>query len=201
MMEDWLGLLPISDKLAYETSGVFQRVGEGDSYVCRLCSRNDDERISTSSRRRHVEESIHRWRAHWLLEERDALLDRANASLRFYGDLKRFRGNASHMESGICRYIFFGEDSSLADVEQRSRNLRASDPMVLLDLALWKAACQQSPTGSFDYPLDWKAWYQRGWKAQKSSLRRHPFTGITALVAPFLGLKKEAVEDLASVYE
>jgi hypothetical protein len=62
------------------------------------------------------------------------LLTFAKASI-FHRDVKRFK-LCPDVEAGIRRYIFFGDDSSLDEVEQRIRNLRASKPLVLMDLAL-----------------------------------------------------------------
>jgi hypothetical protein len=70
--------------------------------------------------------------------------------------------------------------------------------LVHLELALWKAACKLSAPSTFVGVLEWMTWSHSGWKAQKSSMRRHPLTGITALVAPFLGLKKKVADDASS---
>jgi hypothetical protein len=71
---------------------------------------------------------------------------------------------------------------------------------VLLDLALWKVSCQLRPPAVVVHAPEWMEWLSRGWKALKDgadvggdSLSRcdAPLMGITSLVAPFLGLKRE----------
>ena len=73
----------------------------------------------------------------------------------------------------------------------RQEKLQRGEPMVLLELALWKAACELNPPVQFAHSLEWKAWYHCGWKDLKAQMRRDPRTSITALVAPFLGLKRK----------
>lgn len=93
----------------------------------------------------------------------------------------------------VCRYVFVvGGESSKAAIAKRQKELQAVEPLVHLELALWKAACEHSPPGTLVHPWEWKAWYCSGWKQLKPSMRRDPLTCITALVAPFLGLKKAA---------
>lgn len=108
-------------------------------------------------------------------------------SLEFFHDVERFR--RSSLQSSLCRYIFFGGESSKAKIVKRLKAMKLADPMVALELALWKAACELRPPHDKLSPLQWKEWSHNGWKGLKATMRRDPLTCITFLVAPFLGLK------------
>jgi hypothetical protein len=213
-MEDWLGELPFTDRMNTPRSGVFCRISEGKAggddavVVCRLCSSPGDPLTCSADRlcgskalKHHLEDKLHLQRAKAISKERDKFLARSNATLRFGGDMKRFRCDPV-LASGMCRYVYLGDNAALADVERRRNDLRASEPLVLLDLALWKASCELHPPESVVTPLAWKAWLGHGWKAKKTTSRGDPLHGIVALVAPFLGLKKESnVDDMAAKAE
>jgi hypothetical protein len=92
--------------------------------------------------------------------------------------------------SAIFRHSFAGSSATHIAVEQELKELRLAEPMVQLELALWKAACELSPLADNLSPLEWKTWSCSGWKQLESAKRSDPLTGVTALVAPFLGLKK-----------
>jgi hypothetical protein len=137
-----------------------------------------------------VNDPLHKRRAADLLQKRDAMIARLCWSLEHLEAAEYFRSPA--FESKMIRHIVAGTSASQATVEQQLKELQLSDPLVHLELALWKAACKVNPpAGEFAGVLEWMSWNHRGWKAHKSNLRRHPLTGITALVAPFLGLKKK----------
>jgi hypothetical protein len=123
------------------------------------------------------------------LKKRDAMMSRLCWSLQHLEAAEYFR--CPNLESEMFRHIVARSPASQATVERQLKDLRLSDPMVQLELALWKAACKLSAPEDFVRVLEWMTWNHSGWKAQKSSTRRHPLTGITALVAPFLGLKKK----------
>jgi hypothetical protein len=122
-------------------------------------------------------ESLSRQRAPSELEQAN-ILRRAVRCLRFYDDMKRFRCDGART-SGICRHVYLGDPSELADVAQRLNDLVASEPLVLLDLALWKkASCELHPPGSsVTTPLEWKIWLNQGWKAKKPTSRNDPRIG------------------------
>jgi hypothetical protein len=133
------------------------------------------------------------------LKKRDAMISRLCWSLQHLEAAEYF--GSESFESNMFRHVVAGTSTSQATVEQQLKELRLSDPLVQLELALWKAACKLSAPEEIVRALEWMAWTHSGWKAQKSNMRRHPLTGITALVAPFLGLKKKkkkAVADGAS---
>jgi hypothetical protein len=52
----------------------------------------------------------------------------------------------------------------------------ASEPLVLLDLALWqKASCElHSPGSSVTTPLEWKTWLNQGVEGEETDLPKRP---------------------------
>jgi hypothetical protein len=199
-MTSWLAKLPTSDDLCKRSSGVFKQLGHYN-YMCQLCSRNDrhsellgngDHNASYQEREVHVNDPLHQKRAADVFRKRDAMNSRLGWSLQHLEAAEYFR--CPTLESKMFRHIVAGSTASQATVEQQLKELRLSDPLVHLELALWMAACRLSaPAGEFARVLEWMSWNHSGWKAHKSKMRRHPLTGITALVAPFLGLKKKVV--------
>lgn len=194
-----MATVPLTDNLDTLNSCVFEQVKAGSTtwYFCRLCSRNhcDGEQLdyvgSNQSRMRvaHLADPIHVQRAALQVKKRNQAIDRFFWSIQHKKDVYYYRSAA--LDASVCRYIFDGSAGSREEIERLVETLRLGDPMVQLELALWKAACELSPPGdSLSSPLEWKSWSCRGWKQLKSKMRRHPLTGITALVAPFLGLKK-----------
>jgi hypothetical protein len=213
-MEDWLSELPFTDRMNTPRSGVFFRISEGKAggddavVVCRLCSSPGDPLVRSADRlcgskalKHHLEDKLHLQRAKAVAKERDKFLARSNGTLCYRGDMKRFRCDPT-MASGICRFVYLGDLMGFADAVNRCNELKASEPLVLLDLALWKASCELHPPESVVTPLAWKTWLGHGWKAKKPTSRGDPLLGIVALVAPFLGLKNESnVDDKAAKAE
>lgn len=201
-MEGWLIKLPLSDKLDKATSGVFKKVESPKKhpiflprgakfpyYLCQLCSESHKEKLYDDTLAVHVLDPLHVHRAKDALLERDAVLKRFEWALQFSRDVNYYSSPA--FESMLCRYAFVGgDDSSKAAIGKKQKELQVAEPMVQLELALWKAACEQNPPNDKLSPLEWKEWSRSGWKQLKPSMRRDPLTCITALVDPFLGLKK-----------
>jgi hypothetical protein len=136
-----------------------------------------------------LNDPLHTQRASALLQERKEAMNRLNWSLQFCDGVKYFR--CPTFESEMCRHILFGNETSQTAVLELQNELVVSDPLVHLELALWKAACELSPPIPFAHSLEWKAWYFGGWKDLKAQKRRDPLTSVTELVAPFLGLKRK----------
>jgi hypothetical protein len=198
-MDDWFTKLPLTDDLSKRTSGVFQvakKAKHGDldhCYWCQLCSSHDESsaRIPHDEVQAHLYDPVHKNLASALLLQRKLAVTRFEWARQFSRDLDRYR--CPEWESMVCRYVFVGGgESSKADIAKRQRQLKAAEPMVHLELALWKAACEGSPQENVVHPWEWKAWYGGGWKRRKPTTRRDPLTCIPALVAPFLGLTKPA---------
>jgi hypothetical protein len=148
-------------------------------------------------RQAHACDPLHVQRANALLEQRKQAMDRMYWSLEFGDTVKYYCCRA--FEAELCRHILFGNETSQAAVSRHQKVLRLSDPLVHLELALWKAACELSPPVPFGHSLEWKAWYRAGWKDLKAQMRRDPLTSVTALIAPFLGLKrKEGASEAAA---
>lgn len=199
--ESWIAAASLTDNLDQPYSCVFKQVQKGFSswYFCRLCSRNDDpvdvldkDPKTTTKRIAHLADPIHKQRAARVVQMRNAPVSRFSWSRKFHGDLTYYR--SVQLESAVCRHIFAGAAaSSQAEIERLVNELRLAERMVQLELALWKAACELSPPEDDLSPLRRKSWSSSGWKQLKPIMRKDPLTGITILVAPFLGLKKEAV--------
>jgi hypothetical protein len=201
-MAAWLATIPTSDNLCTINSGVFQKyvhvAGHAFS-LCQLCSRKNlpseqlaEPHYAVRKLEAHVNDPLHQQRAAELLKKRDAMSSRLCWSLQHLEAADYF--GCPTLESQMFRHIVAGSSASQATVEQQLKELRLSDPLVHLELALWKAACKVNPPAEeFARVLEWMSWNHSGWKAHKSKMRRHPLTGITALVAPFLGLKKKMV--------
>lgn len=143
-----------------------------------------------------MKDPFHKQRAADLLKKRDVMISRLSWSLQHLEAAEYF--GSPTLAQDMLRHIMAGTPTSQATVERQLKELRLSDPMVHLELALWKAACKLSAPSDFVRVLEWMEWSHIGWKTQKSSMRRHPLTGITSLVAPFLGLKKKKVAEDAS---
>jgi hypothetical protein len=201
-MDDWFTKLSLSDNLDTDRSGVFKVAEKGwvhEYYWCQLCSRQDGSqaRIQRESIEAHLLDPLHKNRAKDLLLQREEALQRFDWSLQLSQDVIRYR--CPTLESMICRYILLGGTFGKHFIMKRQQKLKLADPMVHLELALWKAACERSPPGSLVHPWEWKAWYCSGWKQLKPSMRRDPLTCITGLVAPFLGLKRDKGENDGSL--
>jgi hypothetical protein len=141
----------------------------------------------------HSSDPLHALRADELLTKLKSLHARARSALCFTSDLQYARD--AEFEAMICRYILLGDkEHTLKSVKQASKARRAAEPLVLLELALWKAACESNPTNLPPDLLASKTWFHSGWKSIKVEMRRHPSTEIAALVAPFLGLKMRDTE-------
>jgi hypothetical protein len=198
-MESWIATAPLTDNFNSPGSCVFKRclVGDTVTYFCRLCSRNDaptdqldwGSSSSEAKRKAHLADPIHKQRAALLVQNRVTMVGRFSWTRRLDGDLKYYR--SSRLEAAVCRHIFSGSFISQAAVERQLKELRVAEPMVQLELALWKAACEQSPPDGELSPRQWKDWAKSGWKQLKPTMRSNPLIGIAALVAPFVGLTKE----------
>jgi hypothetical protein len=196
-MDDWFTRLPLSDNLDTESSGVFTKVhqkiiSKRQYFWCQLCSPHEktEEKLQESVVTVHLCDPLHTRRAKAALQQRSAALSRFEWALQFSRDVNYYSN--PNLESMLCRYVFVGGNySSKAAIVQKQTSLKLADPMVLLELALWKAACEQNPPEDRLSPLEWKEWSRSGWKRRKPSMRRDPLTCITVLVAPFLGLTKE----------
>jgi hypothetical protein len=197
-MENWLATAPLTDNLDQPGSCVFIWVSVGGKwlYFCRLCSRTYDpaDLLDAGNNQvkihAHLADPIHNQRAALLVQVRNDAFRRFGWSLQFQRDWSYYR--STELESAIFRHCFAGSSTSQAAVEQQLEELRLGEPMVLLELALWKAACELSPPDDHLSPLRKKDWARSGWKELKPTMRKDPLTGIAALVAPFLGLKKKA---------
>ena len=144
-MDDWFAKLPSSDTLRSASSGVFQHVltkGLTSWYKCQLCSSKktqaDMMSVDTAKDNRavHVNDPIHVQRAQTLVSNRDAKIERFRETLRFDKDLHDF-GRPAEIESMICRYVFQGS-IKLDSIKNISKEYRQSEPLVLLELVLWK---------------------------------------------------------------
>jgi hypothetical protein len=198
-MESWIATAQLTDKFDWPGSCVFKRclVGDTVTYFCRLCSRNDaptdqldrGSNGSEAKRKAHLADPIHKQRAALLVQNRVAMVSRFSWSRRLDGHLKGYR--SSRREAAVCRHIFSGSVKSQAAVEQPLKELRVAEPMVQLELALWKAACEQCPPDGELSVSHRIFWAKSGWKQLKPTMRSDPLIGRAALVAPFLGLTKE----------
>jgi hypothetical protein len=199
IMDNWIARLSLYDKLDTPRSGVFSKVDGVDAkthlYTCNLCSRRArcpvqfKEAIGSAHKRNaHLRNPIHAQHVREFLSHRNQNLNRLSGLLDDWEDAKYFR--CPTLDSYVVRYIMSGDASSRNAILRRRKELARSDPLVQLELALWKAACETSPPETIALPMEWTAWYCGGWMSKKADLRRHPLTGVAALVAPFLGLKK-----------
>jgi hypothetical protein len=200
-MESWVATVPITDKLDHLASCVFHQVQSGNFtfYFCRLCSRNhfNGEQLDDvpsgryTKRAAHLADPLHVQRADILVQERNRAINRFCWLLQHKEDVSHYRSPA--LNSFICYHIFgspASQDGTEQAILQLLKELRLAEPLVQLELALWKAACELSPLADNLSSLEWKTWSCSGWKQLKSAKRSDPLTGVTALVAPFLGLKK-----------
>jgi hypothetical protein len=142
------------------------------------------------NRNAHLNDPLHVQRAQAAVAARNAIHARFLDVLRFGKDLRDF-GSPVAMKSMICDYIFQPTVSgintpSLNMIKKLSASLRRNEPLVLLELALWKAACMIHPPSPLSDPESYLLWINGGWKSHKTAMRSHAWTLIVSYVAPFL---------------
>jgi hypothetical protein len=204
-MDEWFAKLSESEMLCSVDSGVFKRVPDTrgsptsfsafHGYECRMCNNNPKHIKTRDECAVHVNDPIHVQRAQTLVSNRDAKIERFRETLRFDKDLHDF-GRPAEIESMICRYVFQG-GIKLDSIEKISKDFRRSEPLVLLELVLWKTACMFYPPSPLVDPLANAMWFSRDWKSSKKAMRRHQMICIVPLVAPFLGLKKKLKNEIS----
>jgi hypothetical protein len=147
-------------------SDVFRALGRPEVYACDLCHRSDGPTEALehdrSAREQRAIDAQRQQRAADLLKKRDAMMHRRNWSLQHLDAAPHW--GSPNLELAMFRHIVAGTNVSRAALERQLKELRRSEPVVHLELALWKAACKLNPPVDLVHSLEWISWYHRGWK-------------------------------------
>ena len=108
------------------------------------------------------------------------------------------------LESMLFRYVYHPEKNPyektalLKQAERAIQQTKRNEPYVLLELALWKAACiLHPPEGRIRDATSFFTWASGGWKANKGAMRHDAMIGsVIENVMPFLeGKNKKRKRD------
>jgi len=203
MDQDWVWnekFISGKDDLRNSYSCVWSEVTVGHS-ACRLCSKRDEfggyiETIWIDDLMKHADCPLHRQRAQALIKERDALLVRIDGTAKLVPSA--FSGSPPWFESVPFQYVvnIRRDDGARQELLKQATRLiqeyKRKEPFVLLELALWKAACLlHRPTDADHWFMrdvtSFLAWSKDGWKVNKGSTRSQLLIDtVMRNVKPFL---------------
>jgi hypothetical protein len=163
-----------------------------DHYECGLC-RSGFIYNNDTFRANHEKGLEHQHKAEELLTKRSARYKRFIASDRLRIRMRRF-GSPESMKTLLWQNAV--EKSSSTVIDRAARmcvRYEKKEPLVMLELALWKACCFLNPPRDPNEGMDY--YLHGGWKRAKANNRSDPLIGsVMVNVLPFLGMGSKKVK-------
>lgn len=161
--------------------------GEAPRFSCRICQHSQGNWMTNYDLQKHEKGDYHRLQ----VEQRVQALIGFNNKCKQVGALcPNVRTIQSHPPCvlKLFWYVFdpASEPSWLEAVRSELDHLVKVEPLVLLELTVWKLTCQLHPPKPLRSISDHLTWFAKGWKAEKA-VRRHDamIEVIMKHVAPF----------------
>jgi hypothetical protein len=164
-------------------------------YTCTICNlvAENKEPVVVSDVAQHNQDPYHLQRQMILLRGQEVACEKLRRASEMARKLEAARAPDS-MRMRLSLYLFspslsslVREDSILRKIEDDLKRYQKNEPLTLLELAVWKAACiarRKDDPASYYAAVEW---WRRGWKVNKVVARRDSMIEIVLKnVVPFL---------------